>query len=166
MKQQTQKATHQPVCLCTNLRRTTRAISNIYDAALAPTGIKITQFSLLRAVERSEPIAISELADDMALDRTTLARNLSLLERDRLIALSAGEDRRVTEVRLTQAGRRTIEKAIPIWNATQHEVSRLLAPGRVEQLYAISHEASKAAEKISALFQASAKKRVAKRSSI
>jgi DNA-binding MarR family transcriptional regulator len=164
MKQQISKSTQQPVCLCTNLRRTTRAISNIYDAALAPTGIKITQFSLLRAVERNEPIAISELAEDMALDRTTLARNVALLERDRLLVLSAGEDRRVTEVRLTQAGRKAIKTAMPIWSNTQQEVSRLLAPGRIEQLYDISREASDAAEKLCTSVQAS-KRRVTKRSS-
>jgi DNA-binding MarR family transcriptional regulator len=164
MKRQISKSTQQPVCLCTNLRRTTRAISNIYDAALVPTGIKITQFSLLRAVERNEPIAISELAEDMALDRTTLARNLALLERDRLLVLCAGEDRRVTEVRLTQAGRKAIKTAIPIWSNTQQEVSRLLAPGRIEQLYDISREASNAAEKLNTSVQAS-KSRVTKRSS-
>jgi DNA-binding MarR family transcriptional regulator len=164
MKQQISKSTQQPVCLCTNLRRTTRAISNIYDAALAPTGIKITQFSLLRAVERNEPIAISELAEDMALDRTTLARNVALLERDRLLVLSAGEDRRVTEVRLTQAGRKAIKTAMPIWSNTQQEVSRLLAPGRIEQLYDISREASNAAEKLNNSVQAS-ERRVTKRSS-
>ena len=147
MKQQISKTTEQPVCLCTNLRRTARAISNIYDAALAPTGIKITQFSLLRAVQRHEPIAISVLAEEMALDRTTLARNLAPLQRDRLLALSAGSDQRVTEVRLTDAGRRAIEKALPFWKKTQHEVSRLLAPGRIAQLYDISREASTAAEK-------------------
>ncbi len=162
MKRQISQSIAQPVCLCTNLRRTSRAISNIYDAALAPSGIKITQFSLLRAVERNEPIAMSILADEMALDRTTLARNLALLERDRLIHLSAGADQRVTEVRLTHAGRKAIEKAIPIWSATQQKVSRLLAPGRIEQLYDISREASHAAEKFTASLQVTAKKLAAK----
>ena len=138
------------MCICANLRRTARAISNIYDAALAPTGIKITQFSLLRAVQRREPIAISALAEEMALDRTTLARNLAPLQRDRLLALSAGLDQRVTEVRLTDVGRRAIERALPLWKKTQQEVSRLLAPGRIARLYDISREASTAAEKFTA----------------
>ena len=162
MKQQTSESITQPVCLCTNLRRASRAISNIYDAALAPTGIKITQFSLLRAVERNEPIAISVLAEEMALDRTTLARNLALLQREGLIHLSAGEDQRVTEVRLTLAGRKAIKKAIPIWSMTQQRVSRLLEPGRIEQLYEIAREASHAAEKLTASVQVTPKKRAAK----
>jgi DNA-binding MarR family transcriptional regulator len=164
MKQQTLKTMHQPVCLCTNLRRTARAVSNIYDAALASAGIKITQFSLLRAVERSEPIAMSELADDVALDRTTLARNLALLARDRLIDLSTGTDQRVTEVRLTRAGRSAIEKAIPLWNNTQREVSRFLGPAMIEQIYEISRGASNAAAKLTAS-ETSLRKRVSKRPS-
>jgi DNA-binding MarR family transcriptional regulator len=166
MKRQMSKTVEQPVCLCTNLRRTARAISNIYDAALAPTGIKITQFSLLRAVQRHEPIAISVLAEEMALDRTTLARNLAPLQRDRLLALSAGSDQRVTEVRLTNAGRDAIERAVPLWKKTQHEVSRLLAPGRIARLYDISREASTAAEKFTASGEDTpAKKKTSKRSS-
>jgi DNA-binding MarR family transcriptional regulator len=134
-----------PTCLCTNLRRTARAISNIYDTALAPCGIKITQFSLLRAVERREPVAISDLADDVVLDRTTLARNLAPLERDGLLILSTGADQRVTEVRLTRKGRDRIEKALPLWTATQAEVSRLLSPGRIAQIRDIAREATHAA---------------------
>jgi DNA-binding MarR family transcriptional regulator len=149
MKSQTEKtaATWQPTCLCTNLRRSARAISNIYDAALAPSGIKITQFSLLRAVERNEPIAISELAEEIALDRTTLARNLVPLERDRLVELSPGTDQRVTEVRLTRAGRAAIAKALPLWSKTQMEVSRLLSTQRVEQLRDIAAETLLAADR-------------------
>lgn len=137
---------YKPMCLCTNLRRATRAISNLYDTALAPSGIKITQFSLLRAVERNEPVAITALADEMALDRTTLARNLAPLQRDRLVELAAGSDQRVTEVRLTRAGRNAIAAALPLWKKTQADVSRLLADGRVKQLRDIASEVSAAAE--------------------
>ena len=79
-------------CICVNLRRASRAISQLYDEAMAASGLKVTQFSLLRAVERNEPVAITVLADDMELDRTTLARNLAPLERDRLLKRSAGRD--------------------------------------------------------------------------
>jgi DNA-binding MarR family transcriptional regulator len=142
MKQQTPTA---PTCICTNLRRTARAISHIYDAALAPAGIKITQFSLLRAIERREPVAISDLAEEVVLDRTTLARNLAPLERDRLLTLSSGEDQRVTEVRLTRKGRERIEAALPLWLATQADVGRLMSPGRITQIQDIAQEATSAA---------------------
>ncbi len=146
MKSQDRKQQYRPVCLCTNLRRATRAISNMYDVALAPSGLKITQFSLLRAVQRNEPVAITALAEEMALDRTTLARNLAPLQRDRLVELKPGSDQRVTEVRLTRAGRQAIARALPLWEKTQAEVGRLLSEGRIGQLREIAAEVSNAAE--------------------
>ncbi len=136
---------YKPACLCTNLRRTARAISHIYDTALAPAGIKITQFSLLRAIERREPVAITELAEEVALDRTTLARNLSPLEREGLVERAPGDDQRVTEVRLTRLGRVAIRRALPLWMRTQKEVARLLTPARIEQIRDIAAEAGRAA---------------------
>jgi DNA-binding MarR family transcriptional regulator len=150
MGSQEQKPKYQPVCVCTNLRRATRAISNMYDLALVSSGLKITQFSLLRAVERNEPVAITALAEEMALDRTTLARNLAPLERDKLVELKPGSDQRVTHVRLTQAGRSAVAAALPLWKKTQAEVSRLLSDGRVEQLRDIAVEVSLAAESFAA----------------
>ncbi len=146
MDSQAARTNYQPVCVCTNLRRATRAISHLYDAALAPAGLKITQFSLLRAVARNEPVAITALAEDMALDRTTLARNLAPLRRDRLLELKPGSDQRVTEVRLTRAGHDAIAAALPLWKKAQADVSRLLSGERIEQLRTIAIEASAAAE--------------------
>src|SRR5512141_3011923 len=94
----------QSSCVCLNLRRAARAVSQIYDEALASSGIKVTQFSLLRAVERNEPVAIGAIAEELDLDRTTMARTLAPLERDHLVTLAPGSDQRVTEVRLTAKG--------------------------------------------------------------
>src|SRR5262245_35637046 len=102
----------------------------LYDEALAASGVKITQFSLLRAVERNEPAAIGTLAEDLDLDRTTLARNLEPLQRDGLIDLDAGEDRRVTEVRLTRKGRSALAKAMPLWRKAQADVGERFGAGR------------------------------------
>jgi DNA-binding MarR family transcriptional regulator len=122
----------------------------MYDLALASSGLKITQFSLLRAVERNEPVAITALAEEMALDRTTLARNLAPLQRDRLVELAPGRDQRVTEVRLTRAGRNAIAAALPLWKKTQADIVRLLSEGRLEQLREIAGEVSLAAESFAA----------------
>lgn len=140
---------YQPRCICVNLRRASRAISQLYDEAMAASGLKVTQFSLLRAIERNEPVAITALADDMQLDRTTLARNLAPLERERLLSRSAGNDQRVTEVRLTPAGRAAIARALPLWESAQALVSRQLGPERLAQLRAITEEATAAAKKLS-----------------
>jgi DNA-binding MarR family transcriptional regulator len=141
MKRQTE-------CICVNLRCAARAVTAMYDEALAASGIKITQFSLLRAVERNEPVAISALSEDLDLDRTTLARNLAPLQRDGLIELAAGSDRRVTEVWLTKKGRAAIAKALPLWRRIQQEVDRRFASGRLAQLREIAAEASVVAASI------------------
>ena len=134
MKRQTQ-------CVCVNLRRATRALTQAYDAALATAGVKVTQFSLLRAIERNEPAAITTLADDLDLDRTTLARNLLPLQRDRLVTLAAGSDQRVTEVRLTAKGQKAIAAALPLWSEVQADIERKLGRDRVDQLREIASAA-------------------------
>jgi DNA-binding MarR family transcriptional regulator len=116
-------------------------MTTLYDDALAKSGIKITQFSLLRAVERNEPASVTALSEDLDLDRTTLARNLNPLERDGLIELAAGADRRVTEVRLSAKGRRAVAKALPLWQKVQEEVGRRFAAGKLDQLRAIAADA-------------------------
>jgi len=131
----------QPQCVCVNLRRAARAVSQLYDAALSASGIKVTQFSLLRAVERNEPAAIGVLADELDLDRTTLARNLLPLERDGLVTLAAGSDQRVTEVHLTTQGRKAVAHALPLWQAAQNSVARRLGAERLEQLRALAADA-------------------------
>ena len=124
----------QTTCVCVNLRRATRALTQLYDSALAEAGVKVTQFSLLRAIQRSEPAAITTLAEDLELDRTTLARNLLPLQRDRLVTLATGDDQRVTEVRLTAKGRKAIAQALPLWQQVQDEIAQRLGAGRVEQM--------------------------------
>jgi len=113
----------------------------LYDAALAASGVKITQFSVLRAIERNEPASVSMLSEDLDLDRTTLARNLNPLRRDGLIELAAGKDRRVSEVRLTAKGRKAIARALPLWHKAQEDVGRRFAAGKLDQLRAIAAEA-------------------------
>jgi DNA-binding MarR family transcriptional regulator len=92
-------------CACKNLRRTARAVTQLYDETLRPSGLRVTQFTLLVAVAVSQPVPITRLADALALDRTTLARDLKPLTERGLVEVAAGEDRRVRVVRLTRQGR-------------------------------------------------------------
>lgn len=131
----------QSECVCVNLRRAARAMTELYDEALAAAGVKVTQFSLLRAVERNEPAPINVLSEELELDRTTLARNLAPLQRDGLLELAPGADRRVTEVRLTRKGRAAVAKALPLWRATQERIAGSFASGRIDLLRSIAAEA-------------------------
>jgi DNA-binding MarR family transcriptional regulator len=130
----------QRTCVCVNLRRLARATTQLYDEALAASGIKVTQYSLLCAVEREQPVAISALAEELDLDRTTLARNLNPLRRDGLIVLRAGADKRVTEVTLTAAGRNAIRRARPAWERAQAQVTAKIGTQRLAMLSELAGE--------------------------
>lgn len=109
-------------CTCTTLRRATRAITSLYDAALSPTGLRVTQFSVLRALDRSGPLTITALAAAAALDRSTMGRNLNPLQRRRLVNIVGSKDQRERLVRVTHAGRAAIKRALPRWDAVQRQV--------------------------------------------
>jgi DNA-binding MarR family transcriptional regulator len=106
----------------------------LYDAALAPCGLKITQFSLLRAVEREGPVSISALADAVYLDRTTLGRNLHVLEREGLVALVPGFDLRERLVQLTDQGAVALDAAAPLWEQAQARVREALGKEHLKTL--------------------------------
>jgi DNA-binding MarR family transcriptional regulator len=106
-------------CACKNLRRTARAVTQLYDETLRPSGLRVTQFTLLVAVAVSQPVPITRLADALALDRTTLARDLKPLTERGLVEVAAGEDRRVRVVRLTRQGGQAIGRAYPLWRRAQ-----------------------------------------------
>jgi DNA-binding MarR family transcriptional regulator len=106
-------------CACKSLRRTARAVTQLYDETLRPSGLRVTQFTLLVAVAVSEPVPITRLADALALDRTTLARDLRPLTERGLVEVAAGDDRRMRVVRLTRQGRDAIARAYPLWEQAQ-----------------------------------------------
>jgi DNA-binding MarR family transcriptional regulator len=117
-------------CACRNLRRTARAVTQLYDDILRPSGLRITQFTLLVAVGLSEPVPITRLADALDLDRTTLARDLKPLTERGLVEIDPGEDRRTRVVRLTRQGRDAVARAYPLWQQAQARIVQGLAADR------------------------------------
>lgn len=124
-------------CLCTMLRRATRAVTTAYDAAMAPAGLRVTQFSVLRTLARLGPLPVTHLAREVALDRSTMGRDLDPLERRGLVRIEVGEkDRRERVARLTDAGEAAIEAASPYWSAAQQRIAALVRPDTVRSLAA------------------------------
>ena len=122
-------------CVCFNLRKAARAVTQVYDDVLRPTGLRATQHSLLTVIQLSGKVSISTLADRAVMDRTTLARNLDLLEREGLVRIQPGEeDARVREVILTEAARKKLAAAFPYWEKAQAQVTQRLGKGRSDQL--------------------------------
>lgn len=115
-------------CLCFNLRKAARAITRIYDGALAPVGLKATQFTVLQIASEAGGTAMSRLAGRLGMDRTTLTRNLQPLEKLGLISTGAGRDRRERSIRVTEAGREVLEQALPLWESAQSRLYSALGP--------------------------------------
>lgn len=127
----------QTKCACTRVRRAARSLTDLYDEALRPVQLKVTQFAVLRTIGRLGPVSISTLAAEMALDRSTLGRNLRILERQGLVGLSEGEDHRERTVTLTARARRLIDKAVPLWEQAQERVNGLLGKQGAADLFAL-----------------------------
>ena len=113
-------------CVCNTLRMATRAVTQLYDDALRPSGLRVTQFSMLAAIARLGEANLRQLEEALAIDQTTLTRSLGLLERDGLTERVDNPDRRVKAMRLTAKGRATLAAARPLWSLTQDRVLREL----------------------------------------
>jgi DNA-binding MarR family transcriptional regulator len=118
------------LCLCTSLRQAALAVTQIYDEALEPSGLKITMFRLLRRISEAGQPTISELARIVDLDRSTLGRNLKVLERLGYVQLAGGEDERSKIVGLTTRGKTKLEKAFPLWEKAQRSMQARLGDER------------------------------------
>ncbi len=121
-------------CACTCLRRAARAITQLYDEAFRPTGYRATQVGILSMLAELGPVTLSELAGEAVTDRTTLTRNLRLLERKGLVCLECGDDRRERRVCMTHRGGRILRAAMPAWTQVQKKVIRRIGRKRFERL--------------------------------
>ncbi|MBC3778948.1 MarR family winged helix-turn-helix transcriptional regulator [Pseudomonas sp. SWRI99] len=127
-------------CLCTNLRRAARGVSRHYDGALDGFGINVAQYSLLCNLQRLDQPSISELAEAMGLDRSTLGRNLRVLEGEGLVALAEGDDLRNRIVKLTETGVQRLAAALPAWEAAQQRLIDRLGVEKRETLLRLLDE--------------------------
>jgi DNA-binding MarR family transcriptional regulator len=123
-----------PACACGRLRRATRALTQLYDDVLAPSGLRVTQFSLLRALARNGPMRINELAAAQLLDRTALSRTLDPLVELGHVEIVRGQDARVRNVAITRAGTAALRAAEPLWTRAQKEVARRVGAAKLDAL--------------------------------
>ena len=133
-------------CTAAQLRRATRIVSRLFDDTMAPSGLEGTQLTVLVTLSLAGEMSMRKLAERMAVDRTTLTRNLMPLERNGWIESSAGADQRVRLVRLTALGKKTLEKALPLWEKAQHQVIAELGKTRWTELLALLQAVEKLAD--------------------
>ena len=124
----------QSPCVCATLRMATRAVARIYDEALAPYGLRTTQYSILARLEVEGPAPVGHLAARLVMDRSTLAREAAPLVRAGLVAEAPGPDRRQRLLSLTDEGLSRLEASRPGWREAQRLVRDDLGRERTEGL--------------------------------
>lgn len=113
-------------CTSFNLRKATRVVTHLYDEMLKPSGLRSTQYSLLTVLSLGRSETISNLADKLVMDRTTLTRNLKPLQTQGWIKRVPGEDRRTRTWAITPQGRKVLVRALPLWQQAQKDTVNLL----------------------------------------
>jgi len=121
-------------CACFNVRKAARLVTQQYDEMLQGTGLRATQLSILVVIAWRGPITMSELAEVLVMDQTTLTRNLTPLEKQSLVQRVPGIDRRTRSVSLTPKGVTTVVNALPLWKQAQTKVLRTFGQTRFERL--------------------------------
>jgi DNA-binding MarR family transcriptional regulator len=109
-------------CACTTMRKATRALSRLYDDALAPLGVTVAQFGVLKAIWREPGVELSRLADEMVMDRTSLYRMLTPMTSVGWVAIASPTKGRAKTVTLTTEGESLLVKARQLWGDAQTRV--------------------------------------------
>jgi DNA-binding MarR family transcriptional regulator len=112
--------------MCASFRRTSRALTQLYEDALRPIGLRATQFTVLQTLSLAGEVTQGELGQILAMDSTTLTRTLATMGRHGWIAKRRGEDRREWRMRLSKAGETQFKQALPHWEKAQTRLRRWL----------------------------------------
>jgi DNA-binding MarR family transcriptional regulator len=115
-------------CVCTTLRKATRNVTQLYDDAIRPSGLRTTQLHTLNAIGDEGEATVTKLTELLLIDQTTLTRNLAVLERDGLIKKVQKPDGRLKSVRLTRKGEQALQAALPLWAEIQERVTKAISP--------------------------------------
>lgn len=131
-------------CACASLRRAARLLTQNYEEALRPVGLRSSQFTVLQTLELAGEITQGNLGRLLAMDSTTLTRTLAIMARSGWIARRRGEDRREWRFRLTPAGADLLKRAYPLWERAQADVRKKLGKTRWEALQQVADEVTSA----------------------
>lgn len=122
------------VCICSCLRKATRAVTQAYDEMMRPIGLRVTQLGVLSAMAQNGTMTMMQLAEESVTDRTTLTRNLRLLEKRKFIMIKRGRDQRERNIEITEKGRHILTKAHPIWDRAQKNLLKQVGREHLDRL--------------------------------
>ncbi len=131
-------------CACASLRRASRAVSQMYDGELRRLGLKSTQLTVMQALSAAGTATQARLAEELAVDSTTLSRNIKVLEGNGWIQGTEGTDRRERHLVLTEVGQDLLRQAEKPWSRVQQRLREALGPGPWDALFAVAEAAVKA----------------------
>jgi DNA-binding MarR family transcriptional regulator len=126
-------------CTCASLRRAARATSQLYEEALRPSGLRISQFSLLQALSLAGELTQGSLGEILAMDSTTLTRALAILLREGWVTRRHGDDRREWHLGLSPQGAHKLQTATPFWETAQNQLAQALGEHHKRDLNRISN---------------------------
>jgi DNA-binding MarR family transcriptional regulator len=113
-------------CACAALRHATRALTQHYDTHFRAAGLRVTQFTVLTTLAQTGPLSMSELAERLGLERTTLSRNIRPLEQKGWVRAIRHQDQRLRQMELTGKGRKKTESALPAWKRADAGAAKVL----------------------------------------
>ncbi len=134
-------------CLCASVRRAGRMLTQIYERAMRPTGLRATQFTLLQALSLAGDIRQRDLGEILGMDSTTLTRTLEIMARKGWISSREGKDRRERWLGLAPAGTAQFNRALPYWEKAQASLRRGLGQARWDELMKSANDITSVASK-------------------
>lgn len=126
--------------MCSSFRRTSRALTQLYEKALQPIGLRATQFTILQALALAGEVTQGQLGEMLAMDSTTLTRTLTIMAREGWIADHRGEDRRQRWLQLAKAGEAQLRRALPLWEKVQSRVRRQVGDPLWQNLFQLNRQ--------------------------
>ena len=126
--------------MCSNFRRTSRALTQLYENALRPLGLRATQFTILQALSLAGEVKQSRLGEILALDSTTLTRTLRIMRRQGWIEERRGEDRRERWLHLAKPGETQLKRAVPVWEKVQSRLRHQLGDKAWKSLMEVTYQ--------------------------
>ena len=132
--------------MCASFRRTARALTQLYEEAMRPLGLRATQLTILQVLERVGEVSQRRLGDMLAMDSTSLTRTLAIMRRAGWLSEKRGEDRRERRIQLSKAGAVKLSRALPLWEKVQSRLRRKLGKQQWESLLQFTHHVTKIAK--------------------
>jgi DNA-binding MarR family transcriptional regulator len=126
--------------MCGNFRRTSRALTQFYEEALRPLGLRATQFTILQALSLAGEVSQGRLGEMLAMDSTSLTRTLAIMIRKGWIAEQRGADRRERRLHLAGAGELKLGRVLPVWEKIQSRLERKLGKEAWKRLLQLTHQ--------------------------